>query len=200
MELGDPRRSQQPSGPPWPPSDPLRFEWTVALGRRRYLGEVRHEHLALPRKTASASSPEGGEATGGLRESLLSIGVDKKSAQKLLASRSLDKTVVPIYWKDGLVSHSGSLRLSKLPDFAKEFEKEFPDGELRWDTDYYEQDPEHNSSDVAVRVFFSYQEGDSGDHWSPKPTTMEEQAYQSMLKRCSYKGSDAVQASAALPA
>ena len=41
---------------------------------------------------------------------------------------------------------------------------------------------------LAIRVYFNYQEDDQGDHWSPKPTAIEEQSYQKMLKRFSYTG------------
>jgi hypothetical protein len=133
-----------------------------------------------------------------LRKSLLSLGIDMKSAEKLLASRDLGRVVVPIYWKDGLVSQAHSLRLSKLPNFLKSFEKEFPEGEVRWDPDYDERNLEGNSSDVAIRIFFNYQEDDQGDHWSPKPTAIEEQSYQRMLKRFSYKESNPVQAQTVL--
>jgi hypothetical protein len=133
-----------------------------------------------------------------LRKSLLSIGVDKEPAEKLLASRALDRIVVPIYWKDGLVSQSHPLSLSKLPSFLKSFQEEFPDGQVRWDPDYDEQNQQGKSSDVAIRVVFNYQEDDQGDHWSPKPTAIEEQSYQRMLKRFSYKGASPVQAHAVL--
>jgi len=133
-----------------------------------------------------------------LRKSLLSIGVDKKSAEKLLSSRALGRVVVPVYWKDGIVSHAHPLRLSKLPDFLRSFEKVFPDSQVRWDPDYEEHNLQDNSSDVAIRVFFNYQEDDQGDHWSPKPTAIEEQSYQRMLRRYSFAGAGALQASAAI--
>lgn len=129
-----------------------------------------------------------------LRKSLLSIGVDKQSAEKLLASRELDRIVVPIYWKDGLVFHESSIALASVPDFLRSFEKEFPDGQIRWDPDYDESNPKQDKSDVAIRFYFSYQEDDQGDHWSPKPTLEEEESYQAMLKRYSFKGSNPVQA------
>jgi hypothetical protein len=152
----------------------------------------------LSKNTKPKGSVDGAKTAGGLLESLLSIGVDKKSAEKLLASSALDRIVVPVYWKDGLVSQSHSLWLSKLPDFLKSFGKEFPDGQVRWDPDYYEQNIQGNSSDVAIRVYFNYQEDDQGDHWSPKPTEIEEQSYQKMLKRFSYAGTGALQAHTAL--
>jgi hypothetical protein len=136
--------------------------------------------------------------SGGLRKAMLSIGVDKKSAEKLLASRALDKVVVPLYWKDGIVLQAHPLWLSKLPDFLKSFEKEFPEGRVRWDPDYDEQTPQGESSRVAIRVDFNYQEDDQGDHWSPKPTAIEEQSHQRMLKRFSYGGASPLQASAVL--
>jgi len=147
------------------------------------------------RKNAKPDEPsqKQGDAEG-LLKSLLSVGVDKKSAGKLVGSTVIDRVVVPIYWKDGLVLQAHSVWLSKLPSFLKSFEKEFPDGQVRWDPNYYEQKQEGNSSDVAIRVYFNYQEDDDGDHWSPKPTAMEEQSYQKMLKRFSRPGTGGLQA------
>jgi hypothetical protein len=142
--------------------------------------------------------PKDAEDAGGLRKSLLSIGVDEKSAEKLLSSRALERVVVPVYWKDGLTLQAHPLWLSKLPNFLKSFQKEFPEGQVRWDPDYDEQTPQGESSRVAIRVYFDYQEDDQGDHWSPKPTTIEEQSYQKMLKRYSYAGTGALQASAVI--
>jgi hypothetical protein len=156
-----------------------------------------HSRHILPRGTESAG-PAGEREAEELRKSLSSIGVDKESTEKLLASPSLDKIVVPIYWKDGIVFHVSSLSLPSLPSFLKSFEKEFGDGQVRWDPDYDETNPKDGRSDVAIRVYFNYQEDDQGDHWSPKPTPEEEESYQLMLKRHSYKGSDSVQAHAVL--
>ena len=130
-----------------------------------------------------------------LRKALLSIGVEKKSAEKLLASRSLDKVVVPVYWKDGLIAQAHTLWLSKLPSFLKSFGKEFPEGQVRWDSDYDEHNPAAGSSREAIRVYFNLQEDDQGDHWSPKPTVIEEGSYRKMLERYSYVGTGALQAS-----
>ena len=148
---------------------------------------------------AKGKSPGTGKKTGGteLRRSLLSIGADKESAEKLLSSGALGRLVIPLYWKDGLVSHPHPLLLSKLPSFLRSFEKEFPDGEVRWDPDYDENN-QGGSGEYAIRVFFNYQEDDQGDHWSPKPTAIEQQSYQKMLERSSYTGPRAVQASAVL--
>jgi hypothetical protein len=150
----------------------------------------------LPKIAKSAGSNK--NKTDALRKALLSIGVDKGSAEMLLGSRALERIAVPIYWKDGLVFHANSLWLPKLPNFLKSFEKVFPDGQVRWDPDYDEENQQDQTSDVAVRVFFNYQEDDQGDHWSPKPTPIEEQSYQRMLKRFSYKGPSPVQAHAVL--
>lgn len=152
----------------------------------------------MPKSAKPSSGGAKKEGAAKLRKSLLSIGVDEKSAEKLLSSRALERLVVPVYWKDGLVSHAHSLRLAKLPSFLGSFEKEFPDGQARWDPDYAENNPQDNSSQVGIRVFFNYQEDDQGDHWSPRPTVIEDQSYQRMLKRYSYAGTGAVQASAAI--
>jgi hypothetical protein len=152
----------------------------------------------LPKGAKSTGSEGKKEDGAGLLKSLLSIGVDEKSAEKLLRSHALERVVVPVYWKDGLVLRAHTLWLSKLPNFLRSFQKEFPEGQVRWDPDYDEQTPQGESSRVAIRVFFDYQEDDQGDHWSPKPTTIEEQSYQKMLKRLSYKGTEPLQAHAVL--
>jgi hypothetical protein len=162
------------------------------------LGGAAYAKALQKRTRKAAGSGERKKADERLRKSLLSLGIDKKSAEKLLASRDLDEVVVPIYWKDGLVSQAHPLWLSKLPSFLKSFDKEFPDGEVRWDPDYDEQNLQGTSGDVAIRVFFNYQEDDQGNHWSPKPTAIEEQSYQRMLKRFSYKGKSPMQAHAVL--
>lgn len=149
-------------------------------------------------KSAKPAKTGANEGATRIRKSLLSIGVDDESAEKLLSSRALERLVIPVYWKDGLVSHAHLLQLTKLPSFLGSFGREFPDGQARWDPDYEENNPQDSSSRVAVRVFFNYQEDDQGDHWSPRPTVIEDQSYQRMLKRYSYAGADAVQASAAI--
>ena len=152
----------------------------------------------MPKKAKPRSSNKKKKDFDALRKALLSIGVDEGSAEKLIGSRALERTVVPIYWKDGLVFHVNSIWLPKLSSFLKSFEKEFPDGQVRWDPHYDVENPQGATSDVAIRVFFNYQEDDQGDHWSPKPTSIEEQNYYRMLKRFSYKGSSPVQAQAVL--
>ncbi|HEV2390616.1 MAG TPA: hypothetical protein VGS04_07830 [Nitrososphaerales archaeon] len=149
-------------------------------------------------KSAKPAKTGANEGATRIRKSLLSIGVDDESAEKLLSSRALERLVIPVYWKDGLVSHAHLLQLTKLPSFLGSFGREFPDGQARWDPDYEENNPQDSSSRVAVRVFFNYQEDDQGDHWSPRPTVIEDQSYQRMLKRYSYAGAGAVQASAAI--
>ncbi|MDA4116747.1 MAG: hypothetical protein OK455_00185 [Thaumarchaeota archaeon] len=134
-----------------------------------------------------------------LRNALLSIGAGKKSVDILLKSKGLDKVIIPIYWRDGLVVKAhDSFLLQKLPDLLKSFGKEFPDGEIRWDPDYDEENNAGAKSDVAIRVYFNYQEDDQGDHWSPKPTPMEDENYQRMVKRYSYSGQKPVPAQAVL--
>jgi len=152
----------------------------------------------LPKKAKPAGPNKKKTDVDALRKALLSSGVDAGSAGKLTGSPALERIVVPIYWKDGLVFHANSLWLPKLPSFLKSFEKEFPDGQVRWDPDYDEENPQDATSDVAIRVFFNYQEDDQGDHWSPKPTSIEEQNYYRMLKRFSYKGSSPVKAQTVL--
>ncbi len=126
-----------------------------------------------------------------LHGALISIGVDQESAEKLTASKSLDRIQVPIYWKEGLESRVNSLWLIKLPEFLRGFAKEFPDGEVRWDPDYESADP---ADDVAVLVRFNVQEDDQGNHWHPKPTLLEDEAYQRMIERASFKGAKPVPA------
>ena len=128
-----------------------------------------------------------------LRKSLLSIGVDKNSVERLISSRNLSNTVVPIYWKDGIVLKVNTFWLQTLPDFLSSFAREFPDGQVRWDPDYRGQRPD--DGDIAIHVTFYYQEDDQGDHWSPKPDPAEEESYYRMLKRFTYEGTNPVPAS-----
>jgi hypothetical protein len=122
-----------------------------------------------------------------LRSSLMSIGTDKESVENLLSSSALEKIVIPIYWKDGIVFRiHHSFRLASLPDFLKSFGDEFPDGQARWDGDF--EGEEHPAGDdVAIRVYFNYQEDDQGVRRAPKPTALEEESYQKMLNRFSYR-------------
>lgn len=128
-----------------------------------------------------------------LRKSLLSIGVDKNSVERLTSSRELGRIVVPIYWKDGIVQKANLFWLQNLPEFARDFAREFPDGQLRWDMDYRGEKAE--DGDVAIHVIFYYQEDDQGDHWSPKPDAPQEESYYRLLKRLSFKGEHPIQAS-----
>ncbi len=126
-----------------------------------------------------------------LHKSLVSIGVDREAAKSLTASRLLERIVVPVYWKEGLESQAHGLWLIKLPQFLRSFAEEFPDGEVRWDPDYESSNP---ADDLAIRVRFNIQEGDQGGRFQPKPTLLEEEAYQRMLERSSYKGAKPVPA------
>jgi hypothetical protein len=126
-----------------------------------------------------------------LHKSLASIGVDREAAKRLTSSKHLEHIVVPIYRKDGLASRSSRMWLVKLPELLRSFAREFPDGEIRWDSDYQGSVP---AEDVAIRVFFNIQEDDQGGRFQPKPTPMEEEAYQRMLERSSYKGAKPVPA------
>ncbi|MDA4112783.1 MAG: hypothetical protein OK474_01930 [Thaumarchaeota archaeon] len=138
-------------------------------------------------KDGASSSPD----VERLHKSLVSIGVDKEAAKKLTASKSLEHVVIPIYWKEGLESRAHSFWLMKLPEFLKSFTKQFPDGEVRWDPDYEGAEP---AEDIAIRVQFNVQEDDQGDHWRPKQTLLDDEAYQKMLERSSYKGTKPVAA------
>ncbi len=142
----------------------------------------------MARKGAEVSS-----GSDNLRKSLLSVGADKSSVEKLVSSKSLNDIVIPIYWKDGLVSSSRPFSLVKLPEFLKSFGKEFPDGQVRWDQDYESNNAA--SGDIALRVYFNYQEDDQGDHWSPPPTLLEEESYHRMLASGEFKGKKPVSAS-----
>jgi hypothetical protein len=128
-----------------------------------------------------------------LRKSLLSIGVDKESVERLVTSRQLGNVVVPIYWKDGIVLKVNSFWLKMLPEFLESFAREFPDGQIRWNPDYRAEKPE--DGDTAIHVFFSYQEDDQGDRWEPKPDLTDVEGYYRMIKRYSFKGDKQVSAS-----
>ncbi len=142
--------------------------------------------MAPKTSDAQSSSPA-------LRKALLSVGADKKSVEKLVSSSAIDDVVISIYWRDGLVSSIRPLWLVKLPEFLKSFEKEFPDGQVDWDQDYGTGGP--GFEDIALRVYFNYQEDDQGDHWSPPPTLLEEESYYRMLARAAFKGKKPVSAS-----
>ena len=143
----------------------------------------------MPRTKSAETSP----GPEGLQKALLSVGADQQSAERLVSSKKVSELVIPIYWKDGLVSSVRPLWLVRLPEFLKSFQKEFPDGQVRWDPDYQSNDP--TSGDTALRVYFNYQEDDQGDHWSPPPTLLEEESYYRMLARAAFKGKKSVSAS-----
>lgn len=147
--------------------------------------------MAFATLAKSADVPSSSSDAERLHKSLLSIGVDKEVAKKLTDSKSLDRIVVPIYWKEGLESRVHTFWLVKLPEFLKSFAKQFPDGQVRWDLDYEGAEP---ADDVAIRVRFDVQEDDQGDHWHPKQTLLDDEAYQKMLERSSYKGTKPVSA------
>jgi len=131
----------------------------------------------------SAETPSGSAA---LRKALLSVGAEEDSVKKIISSKALEEAVIPVYWKDGLVSSDRPLWLVKLPEFLRGFGEEFPDGQVRWDKDYESDDPA--AGDIALHVYFNYQEDDQGDHWSPPPTLLEEESYYRMLAKSSFKG------------
>ena len=137
------------------------------------------------------NEPQATVDIGRIHKALTSIGVDQDAAKKLAATKTLDRVVVPVYWKEGLESRINSLGSIKLPEFLKSFAKEFPDGQVRWDSDYESDDP---ADDVAVLVRFNVQEDDQGNHWHPKPTLLEDEAYQRMIERSSFKGTKPVHA------
>jgi len=136
------------------------------------------------------AAPSKGDSRA-LYRSLTSIGVEKEAARKIMTSKSLDRILVPIYRREGLESRASRLWLVKLPEFLRSFAREFPDGEVRWDPDYESTDP---ADDVAIRVRFNVQEDDQGGRFQPKPTLLEEEAYQRMLERSSYRGTKPVPA------
>jgi len=143
---------------------------------------------ALANRDDAASTMVNGEK---LLKSLLSIGVDKDDAKKLVGSKALDRTVVTVYWKEGLESRANMVWLQRVPEFLRSFSREFPDGEVRWDPDYDSGNP---ADDVAIRVRFNVQEDDQGGKFQPKPTLLEEEAYQRMLERGAFKGNKPVPA------
>lgn len=59
------------------------------------------------------------------------------------------------------------------------FNKEFPDGLVRWDSEL--EVTSTGKSRPVVRVSFNYQEDDQGDHWSYRPTALEEESYHKKL-------------------
>lgn len=135
---------------------------------------------------AEGKKDQASSGSAALGKALLSVGADKDGVEKLLSSKSLEGVVIPIYWKDGLVSSVRPLWLIKLPEFLRGFKEEFPDGQVNWDDGYGSSGP--GADDVALRVYFNYQEDDQGNHWSPPPTLLEEESYYRMLARAAFKG------------
>lgn len=133
-----------------------------------------------------------------LGKALASIGVDKESVGLLTSSKSLGRIVVPVYWKDGLVIHAHRIALTGVPGFLRGFREVFPDGLVRWDPDYESDDA--SAGDAAIRIYFSYQEDDQGDHWTPPPTLLEEESYDKMLAKAALKERQPVVASKVLHA
>jgi hypothetical protein len=110
---------------------------------------------------------------------MVSIGTDKETTSKLLASAKLGNVVVPLYARGTVTDEFNDLLLIRLPEFVRWFNKEFPDGLVRWDSEY--EDTSTGKSRPVVRVSFNYQEDDQGDHWSYRPTALEEESYHKKL-------------------
>ncbi len=134
---------------------------------------------------------DSGKVDAKLRDALRSIGVETASIQKLLSSSRLRRAIVPIYTKSGLTPDSHGFWLIKLPKFLEWLEDEFPNGEVRWDSDY--EGGQLGTHQFAIRVTFNLQEDDQGARRSIRPTGLEEEKYHQVLDKLSYKGRDAIQ-------
>jgi hypothetical protein len=125
-----------------------------------------------------------------LREALKSVGVDKDTISRLLSSRRLGRITVPLFARGTVNDEFNDLWLVRLPEFLRWFEKEFPDGLLRWDPEF--EDPTTGKARPVLRVNFNYQEDDWGDHFSYRPTSLEEEAYHKKLRELRPKNGDKV--------
>ncbi len=134
---------------------------------------------------------DGGKVDTKLRGALGSIGVETASVQKLLSSSRLRRAVVPIYTKSGLTPDSHGFWLIQLPKFLEWLQDEFPNGEVRWDSDFEGGQP--GTHLFAIHVTFNLQEDDQGARRSIRPTGLEEEKYHQVLDKLSYKGRDAIQ-------
>ncbi len=119
-------------------------------------------------------------ATEALKTTLISVGIDGRTISKLLSSPKLGSIVVPLFARGTAVDESNDLWVIKLPQFVRWFNKEFPDGLLRWEPEF--EDTSTGMSHPVIRVSFNYQEDDQGDHWLYRPTTLEEESYHRKLR------------------
>jgi len=139
----------------------------------------------------SASPQPTSEVSAKLRAALVSVGADKETISKLLSSSMLGSVVVPLYARGTVTDEFNDLWLIKLPEFVRWFTEEFPDGRVRWDSEF--EDTSTGKSRPVIRVNFNYQEGDQGDHWSYRPTVLEEESYHKKLDELKYKNGKKVE-------
>ncbi len=135
---------------------------------------------------------DGRKVDARLKGALRSIGVETASLQRLLSSSRLRRVVIPIYTKSGLTPDSHVFWLINLPKFLGWLQDAFPNGEVRWDSDYEGGEP--GTHRFAIRVRLNLQEDDQGARRSIRPSGLEEEKYHQVLDKLSYKGGDAVQA------
>ena len=138
-------------------------------------------------RRASGLTAERKEKLGAV---LKSVGVDKDTISKLLSSHRLESITIPLYARGAVNDEFNDLWLVKLPEFVKWFEKEFPDGLLRWDPEF--EDPTTGKARPVLRVNFNYQEDDWGDHFSYRPTPLEDEAYHKKLRALRPKNGEKV--------
>lgn len=90
---------------------------------------------ALPRSAKAAAEGGNGERSEDPQVLALDRRRREKSAETLPSSRTLARLVVPVYWKDGLGAARPPPAAHEASSFLRSFEKEFPDGQVRWDPD-----------------------------------------------------------------
>ena len=132
-----------------------------------------------------ASTQPTSEASAKLSAALVSVGVDKETISKLLSSSKLGSVVVPLHARGTVTDEFNDLWLIKLPEFVRWFMKEFPDGRMRWDSEF--EDTSTGKSRPVIRINFNYQEDDQGDHWSYRPTVLEEESYHKKLDELRFR-------------
>lgn len=132
------------------------------------------------RRAEGSFSQPGAAEKEALKTALTSVGMDGRTISKLLSSAKLGSMVVPLLARGTAADESNELWVVKLPQFVRWFNKEFPDGLLRWDPEF--EDTTTGMSHPVIRVSFNYQEDDQGDHWLYRPTTLEDESYHRKLR------------------
>ncbi|MDA4128419.1 MAG: hypothetical protein OK422_03020 [Thaumarchaeota archaeon] len=126
-----------------------------------------------------------------LRVALSSVGAERKTIEELLSSQDLGRTTITIYSKGPTRPDSYDFTLTKLPEFLKWLEYKFPNGVVRWDSDF--ESARAAGHTFALKVTFSLLEDDQGARVMVRANELDEESYHQKIEELSYKKSDAVQ-------